>query len=494
MKKNIAVLLLACSVSLPLFSQSGEQTAEFLFYEADYWQIEEEDFLEASFLYKRVLAMEPENANVMFLLGMCYNNIHGMEEEAIPYFKEATQNITLKYKDSKYHIKKAPHHSWYYLADAYRKTNQLAEARIALDSFSMLKNFEKHYNLQLTEDAIRQVERAKIIRDAELHMRALYFTEPINTRRSDYSGVISADGKMLVWVTSKPLYQAVFMSTRVEDDWSIPVEITTQIVSDGNLFPTGLSADGATLLLVMRPTKGNTEIWYSQYDGMYWSPAQALHGDINSGSNEAHASFSPNGNRIYLTSDRRGGEGGLDIWYSDKHADGQWGTPVNMGDNINTKEDETSAYIAPTEGRFIFASKGHFNMGGYDIFRCEMGNDGAWGKPVNMGYPINTTGDDTYYVPLNNGLSGLQTRFTNVAVGQEDLWYVEIQGEEGFISDGLVLAVDTREGIARKDFAIVLVDEASSEEIEVIYDSKTDSFKALSGEGKTFKIVSYKQK
>lgn len=494
MKKHIAVLLLACSVSLTLFSQPGNESAEFLFYEADYWYVEEEDFLEASFLYKRVLAMEPENANVKYLLGMCYNNIHGMEEQAIPYFKEATQDITLKYKDSKYQIKKAPHHSWYYLADSYRKTNQLDEARLALDSFSYLKNFEKHYNVRLTEDAIRQVERAKIIRDAELKLRALYFAKPINTRRPDYSGVISADGKMLTWVTSKPLYQAVFMSTREEDDWSMPQEITTQIVSDGNLFPTGLSADGATMLLVMRPVKGNSEIWYSQYDGMYWSPAQALHGDINTGGNQDHASFSPNGNRIYLSSDRRGGEGGLDIWYSDKQGDGQWGTPVNMGVNINTEQDESSAYISPSEGRFIFASKGHFNMGGYDIFRCEMGGDGTWGQPVNIGYPINTTSDDTYYVPLNDGLSGLYTRFTNIAVGKEDLWYVEIQGEDGFISDGLVLAVDTREGIASKDFAIVLIDEESGEEIEVIYNAETDEFRALSGENKAFKVVSYKQK
>jgi WD40-like Beta Propeller Repeat len=493
MKKNIPALLLLFIVSLPLFSQPGEETAEFLFYEADFWYTEEEDFLEASFLFKRVLVKEPENANVKFLLGMCYDNIHGMEEQAIPYLKEATQDITLKYKDSKYLIKQAPHHSWYYLADAYRKTNQLEEARLALDSFSRLRNFEKHYNLKLTEDAIRQVERAKIIKDAELNLRALYFKEPINSRRPDHSGVISADGKMLVWVSSKPLYQAVFMSTRSESDWSLPVEISTQIVSDGNLYPTGLSADGTTMLLVMQPIKGKSEIWYSQYDGMYWSPAQPIHGNINSGANQDHASFSPNGNRIYVSSDRRGGQGGLDLWYSDKQADGQWGDPVNMGENINTAEDETSGYIAPTEGRFIFASKGHFNMGGYDIFKCEMGGDGTWGKPVNIGYPINTTSDDTYYVPLNDGLSGLLTRFTNIGVGKEDLWYVEIQGNDGFISDGLVLAVDTRKGIATKDFAIILVDEASGEEIEVVYNAEDDAFKALSGENKTYKVVSYKQ-
>ncbi len=141
MKKNIAVLLLLCAASLPLLSQAGEQTAEFLFYEADYWYTEEADFLEASFLFKQVLVMEPENANVKYLLGMCYSNLHGRAEEAIPYFQEATNNITLKYRNSKYQIKQAPHDSWFYLADAYRKTNQLTEASMALDSFSDADKF-----------------------------------------------------------------------------------------------------------------------------------------------------------------------------------------------------------------------------------------------------------------------------------------------------------------------------------------------------------------
>ena len=163
-----------------------------------------------------------------------------------------------------------------------------------------------------------------------------------------------------------------------------------------------------------------------------------------------------------------------------------------MGEVINTEYDETSAYIAPNEGRFIFASKGHFNMGGYDIFRCELEVDGSWGQPTNIGFPINTTGDDTYYVPLNDGLSGLYTRYSNDAVGLRDLWYIEILGEEEFITGGLTLAID-QDRLTHKDFAIVLVDEETGLEIEVIYDADTDTFKALSGSGKEYKIISYKQ-
>ena len=110
-----------------------------------------------------------------------------------------------------------------------------------------------------------------------------------------------------------------------------------------------------------------------------------------------------------------------------------------------------------------------------------------------MGFPINTTGDNSFYVPLNDGLSGLYTRFTNEGVGMLDLWYVEILGEDGFITSGLTLATDPV-GLSYKDFAIIVVDEDTGEEIEVLYDAETDTFRALAGPQKTYKVISYKQK
>ncbi|MCK5068450.1 MAG: PD40 domain-containing protein, partial [Bacteroidales bacterium] len=239
--------------------------------------------------------------------------------------------------------------------------------------------------------------------------------------------------------------------------------------------------------------KGNTDIWISQFNGKMWSPAAAVKGDINSNSNEDHASFSPDGRHIYFSSDRRGGEGGLDLWYSERQRDGSWGEAVNMGGEINTDQDETSAFMAPSGDRFLFASKGHFNMGGYDIFRCELEENMQWSQPTNIGFPLNTTADNTYYVPINNGLQALYTRFTNEGVGRRDLWYVEILEAEGFITEELTLAVDNP-GLSHKDFAIIVVDEETGEEIEVLYDAETDSFKALSGQQKTYRVISYKQK
>jgi dipeptidyl aminopeptidase/acylaminoacyl peptidase len=475
--------------SAPLHAQTAEEN----FYDAVFFYEDEQDYKEAQYLFQEVLKKEPNNANVKFLLGMCYNHIQGEEYRGIPYFLDATRSISLKYKGNKFSEKRAPHHTWFYLAEAYSKINQMDDALDALNRFRDLEDFESRYNARITEEAVLAVERAKIIKDAEIKIRALYFNEPINSPSDDYNGVISGDGRMMVWANSKTFYEAVYMSIRQNSKWGVPVLITPQIVSDGDLLPTGLSFDGTTLLLVKTERRNKTDIWVSTFNGNVWSPAKPIEGEINTGGREDHASFSPDGRVIYFSSDRRGGEGGLDLWYSERQRDGTWGRPVNMGEGINTDKDETSVFLAPSGERLIFASKGHFNMGGYDIFRCELEENGTWSQPTNIGYPLNTTGDNTFYVPVNNGLQALYTRFTNEAIGRRDLWYVEILDRESMDGDELTLAVEPA-GISEKDFAIILVNEDSGEEIEVLYDAETDSFKALAGEKTTYKVISYKQK
>ena len=272
MKKILPVTVLISCLFLPVLSQ--EQSAEELFYDGLFFYQDEQDYPEAAYIFRQLLEREPDNSNAKFLLGMCYNNIRGQEEMGIPYFREAVQDISLRYKTNRYSEKKAPHHAWFYLAEAYRKTNQMDAALDALNQFQSLRNFDRYYNVGITEAEIAAVERAKIIRDAELNLRALYFNEPINTTDNDYNGVISANGKMMVWVNSRAFYEAVYMSIREENNWSQPILITPQIVSDGDLFPTGLNADGTMLLLVKDPQRGDSDIWYSTYDGLLWSPAR----------------------------------------------------------------------------------------------------------------------------------------------------------------------------------------------------------------------------
>lgn len=490
MKRLLSItLLLLTSLSVCL---AQEETPESLFYDGLFFYETEEDFEEASYIFKKLLRAEPDNAHAMYLLGMCYIKIEGSEGLGIPHFVEATKYTSLKYKEGRYSEKRSPHHTWYYLAEAYRLTNQPDLALEALTEFKNIKDFESTYNYRITEDSERAIEVAKIIVDSKLDVREIYFNEPINTGNDDYNGIISGDGSTLVWANSTAFYEAVYMSRRVDGQWSMPELITPQIVSDGDLFPTGMSYDGSTLLLQKKPKRGNTDIWISHYQGGLWSPAEPIKGEINSSSSEEHASFSPDGQYIYFSSDRRGGQGGLDIWYSKKQDDGSWGTPGNMGEIINSEKDETCAYLSPDGQRFFFSSKGHFNMGGYDIFRVEM-EDGQWRQPNNIGYPINTTADNLFYVPIDDGLRAIYSRYTNDGVGKRDIWYVEILNSDEFLAKELNMDIN-KPGLSKKDFALIVVDEETGDEIEILYDAETDSFKALGGQKKKYRVISYKQK
>ena len=93
-------------------------------------------------------------------------------------------------------------------------------------------------------------------------------------------------------------------------------------------------------------------------------------------------------------SNRAGGLGGFDIYSSHLDDNGHWEAPVNLGDSINTPFNEQSPFIHPDNQTLYFSSDGWVGMGGYDLFVSRRKDDGCWGKPVNLGYPINTQKDE----------------------------------------------------------------------------------------------------
>jgi outer membrane protein OmpA-like peptidoglycan-associated protein/Tol biopolymer transport system component len=105
----------------------------------------------------------------------------------------------------------------------------------------------------------------------------------------------------------------------------------------------------------------------------------------------AHPSLSKDGKTLWFSSNRDGGLGGLDIWYSTKSDNGEWSTPVNAGDKVNTPGNEMFPY--ERNGKLYFASNGHPGLGGLDIFKAELQEKEVM-TVNNAGYPLNSHGDD----------------------------------------------------------------------------------------------------
>lgn len=152
---------------------------------------------------------------------------------------------------------------------------------------------------------------------------------------------------------------------------------------------------------------GTCEIWYSKKNRQKWGKARKLGGDINqAGSSSTHPCIAYVSGKevIYFASDREGGAGGWDLWYS-VLGDGRPGPVVNLGPPVNTPGNEWAVRAYKNED-FYFSSDGHPGLGGYDVFYTKGGYN-KWNSPVNLGRPINSSADDLWYSPADSSKPGL---------------------------------------------------------------------------------------
>lgn len=458
----------------------SEENPEKIFYDAIFF-FSNEDFKEAAYLFQQVLENDPDNANFNFHAGMSWLNVKGQEYKAIPFLERSVSNTSLKFKKKSFKEKKAPHHAWFYLGNAYRINNQLDKALECYESFQDIKNFEKTYNLRIVEDEIAACSRAKIIQDSPVNVKIKNLGEPINTQNDTYNAVLSADENTIVYISSEKFYESIQFSKKINGSWSEPINITAQIGSDGDMLPTFLSADGKELYLVKKSRSGGN-IFVSNFEGESWSKAKALNQNINTRWNESHAALSPDGNVLIFSSNRKGGYGGLDIYTSEKQEDGEWGPAINMGSTINTSGDEDTPFFSMDGNTLYFSSSDHFNMGGFDIFFTKKNQEGQWGNIVNIGYPINTTSDDKFFFPAGKNNTAYISKFDeNAENRQQNIFKIEILPYP-WVPSGKNTLFD-------HNFQLELQNDETDEVIEIIYDNNSNNFLIKSNKaGKKYRI------
>lgn len=132
------------------------------------------------------------------------------------------------------------------------------------------------------------------------------------------------------------------------------------------------------------------KIYYCYKTDDSWSEPQAVP-IFNDSTNVSQPFLSADGKELYVSADVDGGYGGKDIYVLTKTAEG-WGSPLNLGPNVNTTEEETFPYLAD-DGRLYFASNGQMGMGGLDIFVASRIKN-QWGNVLNLRSPINSGADD----------------------------------------------------------------------------------------------------
>ncbi|HET6227977.1 MAG TPA: OmpA family protein [Bacteroidia bacterium] len=389
------------------------------------------------------------------------------DEEA---FKEATAAIQKAPEFIEPHL---------LLAEYYQTRNQYKEAideyqkAISINPKFNLNNF---YNLAQLEMAVGDYKNAKLdyesflkkphpnpdsketaefqLANCDFAMEAMKNPVPfdpknlgasINSAADEYFPAVTADDQTFLFTRSDRSHpeksqEDFYISKKIDGNWT-PSTLVAGVNTPGNEGAPNFSADGQLLFFVAcqssadgtygggRKGFGSCDIFYSQKVGNKWSQAHNMGPIVNSPSWESQPSFSADGKTLYFVSQRPGGLGGGDIWYANLKEDGSWGRPVNIGPNINTPKNEESVFIHPDGKTLYFGSNGRVGMGGLDLYVVRKNESGEWGKPVNLGYPINTYADENSI--LINGAGDLAYIASARAGGQGGLDMYQFELYEG---------------------------------------------------------------
>lgn len=324
----------------------------------------------------------------------------------------------------------------YDICPFYKFHHNLYAARIAyfMENFPEAVKFAKIMveNPDMVKNMDHLEEAETIIKKSGFYARILANPVPfdpkpvegISTQYDEYLATLSPDGEQFYFTRRQPYRNpSSYFSSAPEDRefFSISRKKPSGKFPQGEPLPypfnqstnEGSPAINLTndLLIFSRMTPAtingqsypNYDLYYSEYIDGEWTVPQSLGPHINrEDSWESQPSLSSDGKILFFASDRPGGYGGSDIWFSEKGPDGVWQTPVNPGPKINTEGNERSPFLHTDSKTLYFSSSGHQGLGGLDVFYSRYDSEKGWQTPVNIGHPINSENDEVdFFVSLD---------------------------------------------------------------------------------------------
>ena len=276
-----------------------------------------------------------------------------------------------------------------------------------------------------------RVQRAEIA--ATLAARPVpYSASPLSggvntTEHLEYFPSLSADGSYLIFTRRVGRQNEDFYRSEKQEDgsWSVAVPLEG-VNTEFNEGAQTISADGNLLVFTAceRPVnEGSCDLYYSERvpEGG-WTPARSVGRGINTTADESQPSLSADGNLLFFSSNRAGGQGGKDLYVSAHLPDGEWSVPSNLGPTVNTPGNEQYPFWAADGRSLYFTSDHHPGLGGEDLFRTDITPQNTWSAPVNLGFPINTADDETnLFIGLDGKTAYFSKRFVQPGTGYSDV-------------------------------------------------------------------------
>jgi outer membrane protein OmpA-like peptidoglycan-associated protein/tetratricopeptide (TPR) repeat protein len=370
---------------------------------------------------------------------------------------------------------------------------KLGQYKAAIDEFGLVENlFDDQFKKTIYfTDMVKQIDFLKThIQDVK-SIQKERLANPLNGFQLQYFPVLTADGEQILFTKrdgikntdKEDIYTSYLDSAGI---WSKPVSISQTVNSIYNEGTCTVTADGNVLIYTSCDAPdsfGSCDLFISRKKNGIWQSPTNMGMKVNSTTWDSQPSLSADGRVLFFSSNRKGGFGGNDIWYSVLQEDQSWSEAKNLGSVINTPKDEISPFMFFNNELLFFASNGHFGFGGMDIWMSKVEN-GEFQKPENLGLPINDQLDQVaLFITAQKDFAYYTELVTNVDSKDRSLLYrfrfpKEIYlGDNLLVTEGKVFNSKTNEPIEAKLSLVSLANDSTLYEFRS--DGKTGEFLML---------------
>lgn len=385
------------------------------------------NFIDGLELYQKAYKLNPNNSDLNFKIGYCYYNTT-QKFDCLQYFEKAYQLNPKVDKKIAYYLGRG-YHLNYNFDEAIKYYNEFTAG--LKDEYEIAEIAKYITECRNGKDLMKDTTEVEIINLGETvnseyreygpmvtaDGKQMYFT---SRRKGTTGGATAGDGMF---------FEDIYETSQTANGWTKARSVGTPLNTKLHDAVVGLSPDGQQLFIYMDTNGG--DIYISELRGSKWTKPANVVGSVNSKFHESKACISYDNKTLYFISDDPAlSMGGRDIFYSTLDNFGNWTPPTNIGPMVNTVYDEVDLFLHPDGRTMYFSSRGHNSMGGFDIFKTVKGANGQWGTPVNIGYPINTPLDDAFYVTTASGKTAYYASVRPEGYGLHDIYELRYPVDE----------------------------------------------------------------